>query len=215
MDDDYRKGRESVGNEYSNLCLIHKSSDKSLKRYDYNKAILKFDKCDISKDDIILDVGCGTGNLLRYLKDKIDFNECNYTGIDFSEQMINYCQTKYPNANFICGDILENESKNNFYINFDKKYDFVISLSSVQQKVAGIKSEIYITNLITNFFNLTKNNGCVIFDIFSSKFVDYKEDFLIYLDPLTVLNICFSMSYSIKMDSTLSPYEVLFQIEKK
>lgn len=52
---------------------------------------------DLSEGDIVLDVACGNGTLLRELskKAKIQAN-----GIDVSENMIHVAKMSYPNMNF-------------------------------------------------------------------------------------------------------------------
>ena len=69
----------------------------------------------------ILDVGCGTGMYYRVLsKDNPDID---YTGIDYSKDMIDKCKKlfprdKYPNTKFLVGDI--------FNLNLSETYDIVI-----------------------------------------------------------------------------------------
>ncbi len=55
------------------------------------------DTIDLSEGDIVLDVACGNGTLLRELskKAKIQAN-----GIDISENMIHAAKTRYPDMNF-------------------------------------------------------------------------------------------------------------------
>ena len=52
---------------------------------------------DLSDGDVVLDIACGNGTLLRELskKAKIQAN-----GIDISENMIHAAKTRYPNMNF-------------------------------------------------------------------------------------------------------------------
>lgn len=55
------------------------------------------DTIDLSEGDVVLDVACGNGTLLRELskKAKIQAN-----GIDISENMIHAAKTRYPHMNF-------------------------------------------------------------------------------------------------------------------
>ena len=210
----YIKGRQEIADEYNVLCKTYKGNDKSLKTYDYKKACKKFE---IGMDKIednasILDIGCGTGNLIKYLKETIQFNEKNYTGIDFSQEMVNYCKIKYPQSSFLKGDLLESDRKSEYYLELYDKYDYVVCLSAFQQKPKYIDQQIYIYENIKLFFSLLKKGGRVVFDIFSDKFVDYIDDNLIYLNPEQVLSFCFKLSYSIKLDSSISPYEVVFSV---
>ena len=52
----------------------------------------------------ILDIGCGTGDFLGFLKhQKIN---TDYTGFDISPVMVEKCQERFPEAKFISGDFL-------------------------------------------------------------------------------------------------------------
>ncbi len=59
----------------------------------------------IPEKSAVVEVGCGKGAGAEFLLKK--FNPGTYTGIDFSEKAINFCNKTYkqiPNANFICAD---------------------------------------------------------------------------------------------------------------
>ena len=54
-----------------------------------------------SANDTILDLGCGTGNLYPYIK-----NKCStYIGVDWNQRYINYAIKKYNCNDFICQDV--------------------------------------------------------------------------------------------------------------
>lgn len=59
----------------------------------------------------VLDVGCGTGNIARYLIDYVDYIDA----IDFSESMIEIGKTlsngNHPNINWICSSVEKISSK--------------------------------------------------------------------------------------------------------
>jgi len=57
------------------------------------------------KDELILDVGCGYGNLASRL------DHANYLGIDISPRYIEYANRHYGNfGRFICGDITKDST---------------------------------------------------------------------------------------------------------
>ena len=62
----------------------------------------------------MLDLGCGTGNLLPFLKKNI-----NYTGVDYSQDYINYAKKKFPSRKFICSSVTDE-------LNLDTHYDFIV-----------------------------------------------------------------------------------------
>lgn len=66
----------------------------------------------------ILDIGCGQGQMLEYLSEQLPHAEL--TGVDSSEDAINYANELGINANFICTDI----KCLPLYIT-DKKYDVI------------------------------------------------------------------------------------------
>lgn len=65
----------------------------------------------------VLDVGCGSGRFFNYLKDT------DYTGIDFSKNLINEAKKRFPNEKFIVGDALSLPFKDN---SFDKVYSIAV-----------------------------------------------------------------------------------------
>lgn len=87
----------------------------------------------------IIDVGCGNGDLLRFLAKKN--KTLKLTGVDYYKNKSN------ENITFLSGDI--------FNIKFDKKYDFVINFAIIEH-VGNIQR--YINYLI----NLCKNDGVII-----------------------------------------------------
>ncbi|MFQ5475204.1 MAG: class I SAM-dependent methyltransferase [Candidatus Nanoarchaeia archaeon] len=75
-----------------------------------------FLKKNVNKDTDVLDLGCGTAlNLKKILKENIKFK--SYTGMDFSQDMLNIARNNFKDATFIRQDIRNLNSK---------KYDIII-----------------------------------------------------------------------------------------
>jgi ubiquinone/menaquinone biosynthesis C-methylase UbiE len=53
---------------------------------------------EVSRHDVVLEVGCGTSNILKSGR----VAQRNYTGIDFSAEVIRSNQERYPEATFSC-----------------------------------------------------------------------------------------------------------------
>ncbi len=66
-----------------------------------------------------MDLGCGNGRLIDFLKEKDYFNSLNYIGIDPSIELINICKNRYT-ANNIFKKI-----KSLFYKNKEKNIDII------------------------------------------------------------------------------------------
>lgn len=62
----------------------------------------------------ILDLGCGTGDIANTLSD----NGVNVVGVDKSENMVSQAKMKYPNIDFIVGDVLDLQYRNEFHAVF-------------------------------------------------------------------------------------------------
>ena len=62
----------------------------------------------------ILDIACGTGNIIEFLPKNID-----YTGVDYSLKYIEFCKKKFPQFSFICANSFED-------MGLDMKYDIII-----------------------------------------------------------------------------------------
>ena len=73
----------------------------------------------IKKNDRVLDIGCGNGRLYQILKE----NQVDYTGLDISEELIYIAKNKYPEADFIVGDM-----KKLFFADFT--FDVIFSIAS-------------------------------------------------------------------------------------
>lgn len=69
----------------------------------------------------ILEIGCAAGGLYEILKNK--YKNIKYTGFDISEKEIQVARKKYREANFVCGNFLENSIESN---SFDAVIGFLV-----------------------------------------------------------------------------------------
>jgi len=65
----------------------------------------------VRSGDIVLDLGCGNGRLLKVLKK----HKIKYFGLDISEKLIEIAKKQYPQYNFTVGDILRLPYPDNFF----------------------------------------------------------------------------------------------------
>ncbi|MBN1779164.1 MAG: class I SAM-dependent methyltransferase [Candidatus Buchananbacteria bacterium] len=74
----------------------------------------------IKPSDRILDVGCGNGRLVELFKSV----NVNYTGLDISEELIKIAQAKYPDRNFMIGNLVD-------LPDFATQFDSVFAIASL------------------------------------------------------------------------------------
>lgn len=191
--------------------------------YDYAnyKNFLKYSS--LSPNDIILDVGCGTGIMEYILKDKVK----KITAIDISQPAINYLMKNFKakNVNFKCMNINESvphEFRNAFTkvicIDVLEHMDNPRNLISFIFQVLQDKGQAFITFPINN---LTHGNVIRESDIptfFNSPLPDYKVKFFKANNPLLIriynrIRALFPAGEGNSFDNTLS-YDLLEKQER-
>lgn len=134
------------------------------------KFIIKLIKKKNDKSYNLLDIGCGNGNFINFLK-KI-FTNWNFTGIEYDKKLFNVCKNrlgKHKNIKFINVDIMRTFKDK-------KKYDIVIL-----NGVLGVFDEILAKKLIYKILDLTNNKGEIfIISQFNNFGVDVLPKFRIY-----------------------------------
>ena len=111
----------------------------------------------------ILDLGCGNGRLLEFLKDK----KIDYIGVDFSEKLITAAKKKFPKARFQRADALNLPFPKNF---FDKIYSIAV--------LHHIPSEEFRLQFLKEAKRILKPEGLLILTVW--KFHQAKELYLIF-----------------------------------
>lgn len=107
----------------------------------YHRELEKFFRFIIPENSSVLEIGCGTGNLVSNLKPK------KGAGIDISEEMIKIAKEKYSQLEFHTDDI-EN-------LSMSKKFDYII-----MQDIIGHLSDVWIA--FRNLKKVTDENSRVI-----------------------------------------------------
>lgn len=97
----------------------------------------------------LLELGCGTGNNLFFLKDKFET-----TGIDLSEQMLKIAKKKLPGTNFYLKDIRD--------FNLNKKFDLILCLYDTINHLTLFTDW---QRVFKNVNNHLETDGTFIFDI--------------------------------------------------
>jgi SAM-dependent methyltransferase len=152
----------------------------------------------------VLDVGCGYGTALKYLREKSD--NFTYVGIDLVAAMIEEAKTLYPDQSFICGDFLEE--------NFNDYFDYVICNGILTQKLNAdnLVMQNYMHQLISKMFLVSRIG--ISFNIMSLD-SNFQVDNLFYMNPQDVVDYVrnhFSTHFTI--DQSYGLYEFTTYIYK-
>ncbi len=107
------------------------------------------DKHKSSEGYLLLDVACGTGRHVEFLK-----NYYNILGVDISPEMLRIAESKFPEVEFILGDMKK--------LDIEEKFDVVLCMFSAVNYNTTIEE---LKTTITSFYNHLKNGGILIFDL--------------------------------------------------
>ena len=194
-------------NYYLQLFKKHGISHKSL-GWDKGKQFLRFDQ--LTKfwrlqDCSILDVGCGFGDFVYYLKSKDTWTSIHYLGIDLIDKFVQVAKKSHDenNIEFISGDFLD--------ATFKKDFDYVIS-SGVFNLKNNLEDnykiiQIYIAKMLLHC------NKSVSIDFLSDQ-VDFKHNHNFYWNPSRVLNIACNFSRNVSLSHDYFPFEFTLTINK-
>ncbi|MCF2859372.1 class I SAM-dependent methyltransferase [Pseudoalteromonas sp. SMS1] len=165
---------EELKNYYQSLFRLHGESAAAVQHVSKDAQYVRFEIfCEfIDTSDSIIDLGCGLGDMLVYLRNHDHTG--NYLGCDFVPEFIKNAQTKFENdesATFQVMDIIKDE--------IPKEYDYIV-MSGIFNNVLNC-NESFLRNTIEAAFKAA-NKG-VIFNALST-FVEYQESSLFYVNPL-------------------------------
>ncbi len=132
-----------------------KQYDKRYKEIQNVKYKLILEKILIRREHLIIDVGCGTGNLFLFLEK----NKSLKIGIDFSIESLKQCQKKIGLQNstsLICADI--------DFLPFKKSiFNFVFVITLLQNVPNAIKS-------LGEIKRICKDNGYILLSLLKKKY---------------------------------------------
>ncbi len=154
----------------------------------------------------ILDFGCGTGHLLRLLKDSGFTGE--YVGYDISQRLIEVAVANNPGGRFVCQNILEEPP--------EEKFDLVF-ISGVFNNDIGCNEE-FLRHALTSLFNCTRTG--LAFNCLSS-YVDFQSPGLYYFSPVEVFDFCKSrltthvvLRHDYQIKPNVLPFEFTIYLHK-
>lgn len=131
------------------------------------------------KGTSILDVGCGTGDLLPLLLKK---GIKSYTGIDIYEPSITTAKENHPMANFILGDILQNA--------ITEKFDYAFCSGALTIKLS-VDNYDFLQSMVAKMWELTRVG--LAFNVLTNDDLDPDHDLFFY-NPEKVIKKCLEVA---------------------
>ncbi len=129
------------------------------------------------KDKSLVDIGCGLGDLIRYLK-QVDNIPNYYLGTDLVEEMIALAKKQQPNLDFRCFDIFAKDSK--------QKFDVVFS-SGIFNLNTGNNLEFF-GHVLKSLPKFTHATSTVVFNFLHERTVS-KYDHCFYYNPEELVSL--------------------------
>lgn len=106
------------------------------------------------ENQTILELGCGSGNILYYLPKTID-----YTGLDLNSKCIKYCKKKFPSFEFLIKDVSDFNLNKTFDIIFSEGIMACLSDEQIEKMLKNIcKHSKKDTKIILSDMNFCKEN---------------------------------------------------------
>jgi SAM-dependent methyltransferase len=149
----------------------------------------------------ILDIGCGMGDFLRYLKQ--NGVDSLYTGYDIIPDYIEFCKTNYKGSRFEVRNVLEN--------GIDGIYDNIVLSQVLNNKYVHSDNMEVMKEMMTECFNHC-NVGFSI-DMMSD-YVDFKTDELYHYSPEKIFAFAKTLSKRVLIRHDYRPFEFCIQVFK-
>ncbi|NER20244.1 MAG: class I SAM-dependent methyltransferase [Symploca sp. SIO1C2] len=154
----------------------------------------------------LLDFGCGTSHLYKYileqrLHSKPKYYEIEYSGLDLSDKFVQLSQKKFPSNNYYCLDIMEDSVTL-------PEFDYIVmnGVFTEKRELSFDEMLTYFQNVVSKVFSKTRIG--IAFNVMSKQ-VDWERDDLFHLsfDVLaSFLTKNISRSFTIRHDYRLYEY---------
>ncbi|MCX6237718.1 MAG: methyltransferase domain-containing protein [Bacteroidia bacterium] len=150
---------------------------------------------------IILDVGCGFGDLVKYLDEKTN-GDFQYIGIDVAEKLISHARSKYgqPKREFYTGDI--------FTVNLPQ-IDISVLSGALSLKVDGVQQ--YAHETMKRMYEISQEAASL---NFLSKYVDFELEKNQHYQPEIIYSWAKEFSTRVNLINDYPLYEFTIQMLK-
>ena len=152
------------------------------------------------KGKVVLDVGCGLGDLVTYLDEETS-GDFEYIGIDITESLILKAREIHdrPNCRFIVGDLEVTKPKN---------VDISVLSGALTYKTPNVTR--YARETMQRMFQGSREAACL---NFMSEYSDFQLDKNQHYSPEEVLSWSYSLSRYVNMYGDYPLYEFTVQLK--
>jgi SAM-dependent methyltransferase len=194
--EEYRQDFYKYG--YSPLSLSMPSDRRNIRYFELLKHF------DLSRKFVLLDAGCGFGDVNEYLK-VIGVDDYQYIGLDVVDEFLNEGQKKYGGY-YIHRDFTKDSID-------DLEMDYVILSQVFNARYSGLSDNYNVMFAsVRRLFDRCSSQG-VAFNFFTDQ-VDYMNATTAYHNPSKVLEFAYSLSRKVYLDNGCMPYECTVTIMK-
>jgi SAM-dependent methyltransferase len=186
---------------------------EEFKKYGYNLASImipkgasdarfkvKFDIGNLNNTRV-LDVGCGFGHMLDYLK--AWHIETHYTGIDIFPPFIEIAKQRHPGADFRVLNILEDS--------IDETWDWVFLVGAFNVAPEKVNWWSYIQKMLQRMFNLCTQGIAI---DFLSSYVDFQKEKAFHAHPEKVFSFAKTLTKRVSLRHDYMAYEFTVYLYK-
>jgi SAM-dependent methyltransferase len=152
--------------------------------------------CATGKPVRVLDVGCGYGGLLDYVKSRRIV--VDYIGIDLVPEMIEHARERHPDALFTVGDILSSNDP------LDVDYAICNGILTLKLESSILDMDRFARRLICKMFSIVRRG--IAFNLMSTH-VNFSVPNLYYKSPVEILAFCGELSRRFRLDHAYPLYE--------
>jgi SAM-dependent methyltransferase len=203
MNRDFNRDIEALSKHYGELVKRHGDAPESAQYADretQERRMAVLCEIGVARDSKVLDFGCGTGQLLTFLRRSLGYDG-EYVGYDISHEAVELARSLHPGARFEVRNVLEEPA--------EERFDFVLVsgvfnnlISDNRAFFQSISSRLMAQASVGYAFNML------------SRFVDYLDDGLYYEDPLDAFRFCkeqLSPLVTLRHDYVVRPGSIPFE----
>ena len=203
MDRSFIRDIEALSKHYGELVRRHGDRPESAQYADretQERRMAVLCEVGVTKDSKVLDLGCGTGQLLSFLQRSLGYDG-EYVGYDISPEAIELARSIHPAGRFEVRNILEQP--------IEETFDYILVSGVFNNRISDNRaffeaiSRLLMARVEVGYaFNML------------SQFVDYFDDGLYYEDPLYAFRFCkeqLSPLVTLRHDYSVRPGSIPFE----